>query len=342
MFKRIAILSALFALPAVIGCQDVSSSEDPMGGAGGKADEIGCDAELDQLCEDEFGGGWSCNSVDAAFGDVECCIGGTCDFTALPEPEPEPEPAPDDGPTAACPSNTVVTSLANDTNDHVFSACRDADNGQFASTQCCADQIDEITAISGCPSQARFNNGSGGDKRCINDVSGSDEQGQFVPTACCAALCSPGASFDGDGFCRAGDGSGQFEEELCCHRNDNLAGASCQGAGWEQLTAGPREGDYACRNEAGRFALNACCVDLCAEAISTNPASFPGACEEAALAAAAGDECPDDAGPNSAGICHDPGNGQFVKAVCCDFAGRTQGLDRERTDGCLDGSRTDC
>lgn len=341
MFKHLAIITALL-IPAVACSVDAVDPGNEMGPAGGKADDTrSCDSELDELCESEFGGGWECDEVIPEDEALVCCIGSSCELTGLPDrgdddrdDDDQPADEPADG---ACPGDVFVTHAAHDDNDHVISNCHNAETGKFVAKSCCADEMELIADITGCPSQVRFNSGTGTDKRCIDDASGT-----FVPTACCAPLCGEDAAFNDDGLCFANDGSGQFDEPLCCHRNEKLEGAGCEGAAWEQLTAGPREGDFACRNEAGRFALNVCCVEECAEQVSRSPSAFPGACEEAALAAAAGDECPADSGPNSAGICHNPDNGQFVKAACCDFRGRTEGLDRVATDECVDGRRDDC
>lgn len=230
----------------------------------------------------------------------------------------------------SCPADVYVTHAANDVNNHVFSNCHNAETGRFAAKACCADELNLIEDISGCPSQTRFSNAAdASDVRCMNDVSGHDSYGAFVPTACCAPLCDASAQFDEQGYCR--NDNGTFEESICCHRNFALTQANCGGAEWEAIEGGSR--DFACRASNGQFTFDSCCVDACAEQISRT-ATVPEACN---LDWIAGQECPADAAPNSGGLCHNPDNGQFVKAVCCELSGDVDGLDVKASDACYAG-----
>lgn len=234
------------------------------------------------------------------------------------------------GEALSCPADVYVTHAANDYTDHVFSNCHDSSTGKFAKKACCAEDMELIEDISGCPSQVRFTDvDEASDKRCMNDVAGHDSYAAFVPTACCAPLCDSTAKFDEGGACRNGDGT--FEEAICCHRNFKLTEANCGGANWVAIDGGSR--DYACRAGNGQFTFDACCVDACAEEISRT-ASVPEGCN---LDAFATNECPAGSTPNSGGLCHNPDNGQFVKAVCCELAGQTEDLDIEASDACYAG-----
>ncbi len=236
-----------------------------------------------------------------------------------------------DGDALSCPAEVYVTHAANDVNNHVFSNCHNSDTGKFAAKACCAEDMDLIEDISGCPSQVRFSNtADASDKRCMNDVLGHEGMGEFVPTACCAPLCDSSAQFDDYGSCRNGDGT--YEETICCHRNFKLTQANCGGANWVAIDGGNR--DYACRAGNGQFTFDACCVDACAEEISRT-ASVPDSCN---LDALVGNECPGGSTPNSAGICHNPVNGQFVMGVCCELSGEVDGLDIEGSDACYSGT----
>ena len=97
-----------------------------------------------------------------------------------------------------------------------------------------ADEIDEES----CEAASLDRNGV-----CRQD------NGQFAPTACCAAelACANNASIDDDGKCRDSE-SGQFLPVTCCD-------ALCEGAA---IVNG------FCRNEdSGQFMLSACCSDMC-------------------------------------------------------------------------------
>ncbi len=239
----------------------------------------------------------------------------------------------DDASAAACPADVYVTHAANDVNNHIFSNCHNAATGKFVARSCCEEAIDFIEDVSGCPAQVKFTETSDpSDKRCVNDVAGHDGKGQFVKTACCAALCDDNAAYDDYGYCRAGNGT--FEEEICCIRNLNLAAANCIGAEWEAVEGGTV--DFVCRADNGQFALNACCADQCAETISRT-GQVPEGCNLDDLVA---NECPDDATPNAGGICHNPENGQFVKAACCAVNNNKEGLDIDKSDECWAGMQS--
>ncbi|MBL4685600.1 MAG: hypothetical protein JKY37_13480 [Nannocystaceae bacterium] len=258
------------------------------------------------------------DGTDSAGRDGDASVGGKADTVDA------------DGDALSCPAEVFVTHAANDVNNHVFSNCHNASTGRFAAKACCEEEMALIEDISGCPSQVRFTNTSdASDKRCANDVADHDGFGEFVPTACCAPLCDTSAQFDDAGTCRNGDGT--FEEEICCHRNFKLTQANCGGADWVAIDGGTR--DFACRAGNGQFTFDACCVDACAEEISRT-ASVPESCN---LDAVLSDECPSGSTPNSGGICHNPVDGQFVKAVCCELAGETDDLDIEASDACYSG-----
>ena len=231
----------------------------------------------------------------------------------------------------SCPADVYVTHAVNEVNDHIFSNCHNAETGRFTARACCADDLELIEDVSGCPSQVRFTSVSDASaKRCMNDVEGHAGFGEFVPTACCAALCDDNSYFDDYGYCR--QPSGHFDEKICCLRNESLSAANCNGAQWEEIEGGTR--DFACRAPNGQFTFDACCVDQCTATISKT-AQIPESCS---LDFDAGAECPSDASPNSAGICHNPGNGQFVKAVCCELSGAVEGLDTQGSDDCYAGT----
>jgi hypothetical protein len=230
----------------------------------------------------------------------------------------------------ACPADTFISRSANETNKHVFTNCHDEATGQFAEQACCADAIELFEDVSGCPAQTKFNKAKkASDKRCINDVDGDAHKGEFVPAACCAPLCDEGAAFDSKGYCR--NSLGQFEDSICCHRAESLAAANCVGAAWESIDGGTQ--DFVCRATNGQFTLDACCADQCAEEISRT-GLIPEGCNFETLVA---DECPAGSTPNAGGICHNPANGQFVKAACCEIAGNTDDLDIDGSDECWAG-----
>jgi hypothetical protein len=238
---------------------------------------------------------------------------------------------------AVCPADVYVTFDANDVNNHVFANCHNQATGRYTYKACCAEDLSLIEDISCCPTQAKFSTTeSAADKTCLNDVAGHAEQGETVPTACCAPLCDDTASFDEHGYCRTG--LGHFEETLCCLRNLELTNANCIGAKWEAISGGNR--DYACRAPNGQFALDACCADQCAAAI-TKTGIIPEGCVLDDLVAAEY-ECPSGSTPNVAGICHNPENGQFVKAACCAINGNDEGLDVQDSDQCWAGQQLQC
>lgn len=146
--------------------------------------------------------------------------------------------------------------------------------------------------------------------------------GAFVSSACCSDICDPEATFNSNNRCV--DSNGQFEDTLCCFLANSLAADSCEGAVWETLTIGGEE-RMGCRNEVtGQFAMNSCCAAECVQAISDEEfgvSSIPAACDAAVDLEAPEAECPDLSTENVAGICHNPDNGQFVKAACCEAKG---------------------
>jgi hypothetical protein len=240
----------------------------------------------------------------------------------------------DDADDLSCPADVYVRHSVNDRTNHIYSNCHDAETGRFITKPCCGDELDFVEDVSGCPAQVEFNDVPGSGKRCINDTNGHPQKGQFVATACCAALCDEGAWFDEGGVCRTG--TGQFEEPICCIRADNLVANNCVGAQWEHVEGGAR--DFACRAPNGQFTFDACCIDQCAETISRT-GQVPESCSFDDLTV---DECPAGSTPNSGGICHNPDNGQFVKAACCELLGETEDLDTEKSDDCWLGLQQSC
>lgn len=196
-------------------------------------------------------------------------------------------------------------------NDHVQMRCRGATG--FVETACCVDEIRQYNFVTGCPMQAKFNDASGSDKRCVQDRadSGENVSGElFVPTVCCELLCDPAAGWDDpdtQDSCR--NSAGQFHPHVCCMMNDanRCAGATFDAEtnadGWRHCRA--REGEY-----AGQFAPAACCVDSCFDLIEGGDDDVPLECvipleEECAGAA-----------PDANGICRTP-EGYFAKGMCC-------------------------
>ena len=218
----------------------------------------------------------------------------------------------------------------------------------FEHAACCeeAGLFEAYAAATSCPQRAVVIKPAGRPElqRCQDSATG-----QFVATACCAQdLCAPGASWDAGGRCRGTDGT--FEDTLCCFNEAALASQSCEGAAWETVTIRGQERDV-CRGESGAFALNTCCAAECVAAVSEESLGFaaiPEACAAKVDLIAADLECPAQAHPNAAQLCHNPANGQFVQAACCDAIGdvttdRGEELDRDRSDLCFaGGTRAGC
>lgn len=200
-------------------------------------------------------------------------------------------------------------------NSHVQMRCRGATG--FVQTACCIDEIRQFEFITGCPMQAKFNNASGSEKRCVQDQPDSGEvvSGElFVPTMCCELLCDPAAGWDDpdtQSSCR--NSAGQFHPHVCCMMNDNARCGGAQfdaqpnAAGWRHCRA--QEGDF-----AGQFAPAACCMDTCFDIIEAGEEDVPLECvipvEEECTGAA----------PDANGICRTP-EGYFAKGMCCVDAG---------------------
>ena len=233
-----------------------------------------------------------------------------------------------------------------DSEDRVETNCH-GESGFVAKALCEeAGLFERFTDATSCPERMSIRKPEGaqqGAHRCVDA-----DTGDFVASACCSPLCSPDAAWDGDS-CRA---NGAFEDALCCFLADAQADAACEGAAWETFTVehrGERVRRAACRNEdTGQFALNTCCASHCLDAIGeegVSAAPLPGAClpDDTTLTAPSL-ECPADAAPNSANLCHNPANGQFLAAACCEArrrtetdrgAGRRDELDREGSDRCF-------
>jgi|GEM_PF-1645623 len=192
----------------------------------------------------------------------------------------------------------------------------------FEDSVCCAEAglfaaYEDATT---CPERVVLNapEGNASLQRCADAATG-----QFVSSACCSDICDPDARLNSAGRCI--DSSGQFEDSLCCFLSASLEADACEGAAWETLTIGGDE-RMSCRNqETGRFAMNSCCAAECVQAIGDEEfgvGNVPAACEAAVDLEAPEYECPDLSTENSAGICHNPENGQFVKAACCQAKGK--------------------
>jgi hypothetical protein len=206
----------------------------------------------------------------------------------------------------------------------------------FEDDACCeaAGLHDAFQAATSCPLSAEIDGA-----RCRDS-----EGGQFVASACCADLCQP-VERNSAGQCIAA-GSGQFDEEMCCFLQDALAANSCDGAAWTTVTVAGESRD-ACRNaQTGQFAMNSCCAAECVQAISDEElslTSIPEPCAAQVELEAPEAECPDGSRENAAGICHNPGNGQFVKAACCEARGLVAvmcGFDKAPSFGVFGGGQT--
>lgn len=188
------------------------------------------------------------------------------------------------------------------------------DNG-FEDAQCCADAelFDAYTDATSCPSKVVLED-AGDAQRCRDAGTGT-----FVNSACCSDVCDPDARRNSNGQCI--DSGGQFEDELCCFLASSLEANSCDGAVWVDIVVDD-EPRTACRNqETGRFAMNSCCAAECVAAVSAGELSgsnVPLACEAAVDLVDPAEECPAGSRENTAGICHNPEDGQFVKAACCE------------------------
>lgn len=233
-----------------------------------------------------------------------------------------------------------------DTDDRVETNCH-GETGFVARILCEeAGLFEKFTDATSCPSRMSIRKPEGGQQgthRCVDS-----DTGGFVASACCAPLCSPDAAWDGDS-CRA---NGAFEDSLCCFLNEAQQAASCDGAAWETITVEQRGEEVertVCRNgDSGKFALNTCCASNCLEAIGEEGVSLAALPDECLAGgenlASPSLECPADAAPNSANLCHNPANGQFLAAACCEAhrrtetdrgAGRRDELDREGSDRCF-------
>ncbi len=191
----------------------------------------------------------------------------------------------------------------------------------FENAECCAGAglfaaYEEATS---CPERVvlRAPEGNASMQRCADSATGA-----FVASACCSDICDPGANFNGAGRCV--DSGGQFEDTLCCFLANALDSDAYEQPEWDTVTIGGEERTV-CRDRAtGRFAMNAACAAACVQAIGEEEfgvGNVPAACEAAVDLVAPEAECPDLSTENSAGICHNPDNGQFVKAACCQAKG---------------------
>lgn len=191
----------------------------------------------------------------------------------------------------------------------------------FENSACCAEAglFDAYKEATSCPEQVVLAapEGDASLQRCRDAATGT-----FVSSACCSDICDPEAHLNSAGRCI--DSNGQFEDTLCCFLANALEADACEGAAWETLTVGEDE-RVACRNQdTGRFAMNSCCAAECVQAIGAEEfgvGNVPAACDAAVELEAPEAECPDLSTENSAGICHNPENGQFVKAACCQAKG---------------------
>lgn len=191
----------------------------------------------------------------------------------------------------------------------------------FEDAACCADVglFDAYAAATSCPERVEISKPRGGAslQRCRDSATGS-----FVDSACCSDVCDSAATRDGSGQCI--DSRGSFEDDICCFLAASLQANACEGAAWTTITIEGEERS-ACRSEkTGRFAMNSCCAAECVAAVSAGELSAdetPEACAAKVSLTAPEVECPDSSRENAAGICHNPKNGQFVKAACCEARG---------------------
>lgn len=191
----------------------------------------------------------------------------------------------------------------------------------FENSECCAEVglFEAYEEATSCTEQVVLSapEGDASAQRCRDAASGS-----FVSSACCSDICDPEATFNASDRCV--DSNGQFEDTLCCFLANSLDADSCEGAVWETLSIDGEE-RMGCRNQdSGQFAMNSCCAAECVQAISEEEFgvdSIPAACDAAVDLETPEAECPDLSTENVAGICHNPDNGQFVKAACCEAKG---------------------
>jgi hypothetical protein len=194
-------------------------------------------------------------------------------------------------------------------------------NTGFENAACCAEAglFDAYEAATSCPEQVvlRSPEGNASLQRCADSATGA-----FVASACCADICDPDARLNAAGRCI--DSGGRFEDSLCCFLANALDSDAYEQPEWDTVTIGG-EDRTVCRDKAtGRFAMNSACAAACVQAISDEEfgvGNIPAACEAAVDLVAPEAECPDLSTENSAGICHNPENGQFVKAACCEAKG---------------------
>ena len=194
-------------------------------------------------------------------------------------------------------------------------------NTGFENAACCAEAglFDAYEAATSCPEQVvlRSPEGNASLQRCADSATGA-----FVASACCADICDPGARLNSAGRCI--DSGGQFEDSLCCFLANALAADGVEQPEWDNVTINGEERTV-CRDQAtGRFAMNSACAAACVQAISDEEfgvGNIPAACDAAVDLVAPDAECPDLSTENSGGICHNPDNGQFVKAACCEAKG---------------------
>ena len=191
----------------------------------------------------------------------------------------------------------------------------------FENSACCAEAglFAAYEDATSCPEQVilRAPEGNAALQRCADAATG-----QFVASACCSAICDPDARTNSAGQCI--DSGGRFEDSLCCFLANALDSDTYTQPEWDTVTIGGDDRTV-CRDKAsGRFAMNSACAVACVQAIGEEEfgfASIPAACEAAVELEAPEAECPDLSTENSAGICHNPENGQFVKAACCQAKG---------------------
>ncbi len=191
----------------------------------------------------------------------------------------------------------------------------------FENSACCAEAglFTAYQEATSCPERAvlRAPEGNASLQRCADAATGA-----FVASACCSDICDPGARFNSAGRCI--DGGGQFEDTLCCFLANALSSDAYEQPEWDTVTIGGEERTV-CRDKAnGRFAMNTACAAACVQAIGDEEfgvGNIPAACEAAVDLAAPEAECPDLSTENAGGICHNPENGQFVMAACCQAKG---------------------
>jgi|GEM_PF-2388450 len=149
-------------------------------------------------------------------------------------------------------------------------ACGVSDPAAENSSGSASGKADEIGDGALCPETAALNAGAGSAKRCY-DV----DNGQFVPTQCCAEVCegaSMRAQSNGDRCAWTdepgldGAAVGQFAPQLCCDLNEELACGRAVSS------------DGGCVDPEGGTAVDAACCDTEPSSCHPSVAGILGQC----------------------------------------------------------------